>query len=146
VKGSPVGERRAGEAGTVGAARCKPRRNDAKYLTFCTALPYNGGMVFIETSTFTKPIGRYLTDDEYLGLQGFLLKYPDAGKIVRGSGGARKLRWAISGKGKSSGIRIIYYWRKQDDEVWLLTVYGKSERETIPAHILRKIAEEIGNV
>ena len=103
-------------------------------------------MVFIETSTFTKLIGRYLTDDEYLGLQGFLLRYPDAGKIVRGSGGVRKLRWAISGKGKSGGIRIIYYWKKQDDEVWLLTVYGKSEREMIPAHMLREIAGEIGNV
>ena len=64
-------------------------------------------MVFIETSTFTELIGGYLTDDEYSGLQNFLLKYPDAGKIVRSSGGVRKLRWAISGKGKSGGIRII---------------------------------------
>ena len=103
-------------------------------------------MIFIETSTFTKLIDTYLTGDEYLGLQGFLLKYPDAGKIVRGSGGVRKLRWAISGKGKSGGIRVIYYWKQQDDEIWLLTVYGKSERATIPGHILKKIAEEIKNV
>jgi len=103
-------------------------------------------MIFIETSTFTKLIATYLTDDEYLGLQSFLLKYPEAGKIVRGSGGVRKLRWAISGKGKSGGIRIIYYWKPRDDEIWLLTVYGKSERETIPGHILKKIAEEIRNV
>lgn len=100
-------------------------------------------MIFIETSTFTKLIGKYLSDDEYIGLQGFLLKRPETGKIVRGSGGVRKLRWAIAGKGKSGGIRIIYYWKKQEDEVWLLAVYGKSERETIPAHILRRIAEEI---
>ena len=49
-------------------------------------------MIFIETSTFTKLIDTYLTDDEYLGLQSFLLKYPEDGKIVRGSGGVRKLR------------------------------------------------------
>ena len=98
------------------------------------------------TSTFTKLIATYLTDDEYLGLQSFLLKYPEAGKIVRGSGGVRKLRWAISGKGKSGGIRVIYYWKQRDNEIWLLTVYGKSERETIPGHILKKIAEEIRNV
>jgi mRNA-degrading endonuclease RelE of RelBE toxin-antitoxin system len=109
-------------------------------------MPYNSSMVFIETSTFTKLIGGYLTDDEYSDLQNFLFKYPDAGKIVRGSGGVRKLRWAVSGKGKSGGIRLIYYWRKHEDEVWLLTVYGKSERGTIPPHILRKIAEEIGDV
>jgi mRNA-degrading endonuclease RelE of RelBE toxin-antitoxin system len=103
-------------------------------------------MIFIETSTFTKLIDSYLTDDEYLGLQKFLLKHPDAGKIVPGSGGVRKIRWVIAGKGKSGGIRVIYYWKRQDDEIWLLTVYGKSERETIPGHILKKIAEEIKNV
>jgi mRNA-degrading endonuclease RelE of RelBE toxin-antitoxin system len=103
-------------------------------------------MIFIETSTFTKLIGTYLSDDEYLGLQGFLLKYPDAGAIIRGTGGVRKLRWGISGKGKRGGIRVIYYWKRREDEIWLLTVYGKSERETIPSHILRQIAEEIKNV
>jgi mRNA-degrading endonuclease RelE of RelBE toxin-antitoxin system len=100
-------------------------------------------MIFIETTTFTKLIGSYLTDDEYRGLQSFLLEHPDVGKIVRGSGGVRKLRWAVAGKGKSGGIRVIYYWKRADNEVWLLTVYGKSERETIPSHILRQIAEEI---
>jgi hypothetical protein len=103
-------------------------------------------MIFIEASTFTKLIDSYLTDDEYLGLQKFLLKHPDAGKIVPGSGGVRKIRWAMASKGKSGGIRVIYYWKRQDDEIWLLTVYGKSERETIPGHILKKIAEEIKNV
>jgi mRNA-degrading endonuclease RelE of RelBE toxin-antitoxin system len=100
-------------------------------------------MVFIETSTFTKLIVSYLTDDEYLGLQRFLLTYPNAGRIVRGSGGVRKLRWALPGKGKSGGIRIIYYWKRREDEIWMLTVYSKSERESISSHILRKIAEEI---
>lgn len=100
-------------------------------------------MVFIETSVFTKFILKYLSDDEYLGLQKFLLKHPDAGNIIRGTGGVRKLRWAVSGKGKRGGLRIIYYWVVNEDEIWLLTVYGKSERESIPAHILKKIAEEI---
>ncbi len=109
-------------------------------------MPYNHVMIFIETSTFTNLIGTYLSDDEYLGLQRFLLKYPDAGAIIRGTGGVRKLRWGISGKGKRGGIRVIYYWKRRDDEIWLLTVYGKSERDTIPSHILRQIAEEIKDV
>jgi mRNA-degrading endonuclease RelE of RelBE toxin-antitoxin system len=103
-------------------------------------------MIFIETSTFTKLIDSYLSVDEYLGLQKFLLEHPGAGKIVRGSGGVRKIRWAMAGKGKSGGIRVIYYWKQRDDEIWLLTVYGKSEKETIPGHILKKIAEEIKDV
>lgn len=103
-------------------------------------------MVFIETSVFTKFITKYLSDDEYLGLQNFLLKYPDAGKIIRGTGGVRKLRWAIPSKGKRGGLRVIYYWQVNQEEIWMLTVYGKSERESIPAHILKKIAEEIRNV
>jgi mRNA-degrading endonuclease RelE of RelBE toxin-antitoxin system len=102
-------------------------------------------MIFIETSSFTKHISQYLSDEEYSGLQNFLLLHPDAGNIVRGSGGVRKLRWAASGKGKSGGIRVIYYWKVADDEIWMLTVYGKNERDTIAAHILRKIAEEIQN-
>ncbi len=103
-------------------------------------------MEFIEASAFTKYVYNYLTDDEYLGLQGFLLKYPEFGKIVPGSGGIRKIRWAMSGKGKSGGVRVIYYFKKQDDEIWLLTIYSKSEVENIPAHVLRQIAKEIENV
>lgn len=102
-------------------------------------------MIFIETSAFTKRVIGYLTDDEYLGLQMFLLERPDAGQIVRGTGGVRKLRWAITGRGKSGGLRVIYYWRVSNDEIWLLTMYSKNERENISSHILKQIAEEIGH-
>ncbi len=102
-------------------------------------------MIFIETSAFTKRVTGYLTDDEYLGLQMFLLERPDAGQIVRGTGGVRKLRWAITGRGKSGGLRVIYYWRVSNDEIWLLTMYSKNERENISSHILKQIAEEIGH-
>ncbi|MEW6716934.1 MAG: hypothetical protein AB1345_05475 [Chloroflexota bacterium] len=72
-------------------------------------MPYNIAMEFIEASAFTKHIYEYLSDDEFLGLQNFLLQYPEAGKIVPGSDGVRKVRWKISGKGKSGGVRVIYY-------------------------------------
>lgn len=100
-------------------------------------------MQFIEASIFTKLVYTYLTDDEYLGLQAYLLKYPEAGRIVPGSGGVRKLRWAMAGKGKRGGLRIIYFFKKRDHEIWLLTLYAKGEVDTLPAHILRQIAEEI---
>jgi mRNA-degrading endonuclease RelE of RelBE toxin-antitoxin system len=103
-------------------------------------------MEFIEATAFTKYVYKYLSEDEYLGLQGYLLEYPEAGKVVPGMGGVRKARWAISGKGKSGGVRVIYYFKRQDDEIWLLTIYSKNEVENIPAHILRQIAKEIENV
>jgi mRNA-degrading endonuclease RelE of RelBE toxin-antitoxin system len=110
-----------------------------------TALPYNTTMEFIETTIFTRYIYDYLTEDEYLGLQSYLVQFPESGAIIPGSGGIRKLRWAMTGRGKRGGVRIIYYFKKQDDEIWLLTIYQKSEMSNIPTHILRKIAEEIEN-
>lgn len=72
-----------------------------------TALPYNDLMEFIKATAFTKYVYDYLSEDEYLGLQSFLLQSPEAGKIVQGSGGVRKVRWAIAGKGISGGVRVI---------------------------------------
>jgi mRNA-degrading endonuclease RelE of RelBE toxin-antitoxin system len=102
-------------------------------------------MIFIETTIFTKLLPKYLTDDEYRALQWYLIFYPEAGDIVPGSGGVRKVRWTTEGKGKRGGIRIMYYWKKSAKEIWLLTLYSKSEKATIPGHILKMIAEEIKN-
>ena len=102
-------------------------------------------MLFIETSTFTKLLSNYLTDEEYRGLQSSLLQKPDAGDLIKGSGGVRKVRWAPAGSGKSGGIRAIYYWKKSDHEIWMLTLYSKSERASIPGHALKQIAEAIKN-
>jgi len=100
-------------------------------------------MEFIEATAFTKYIYTYLSEDEYVGLQSFLLQYPEAGQVVPGSGGVRKLRWGMAGKGKRGGVRIIYYFKRQDAEIWLLTIYAKNETTNIPGHILRQIAREI---
>ena len=100
-------------------------------------------MVFIETSLFTKLLPKYLSDDEYKAFQWHMLNNPAIGDIVPGSGGVRKVRWSQTGKGKRAGIRIIYYWKKSADEIWLLTLYSKSEKSTISANILKKITEEI---
>jgi hypothetical protein len=66
--------------------------------------------------------------------------------MVSETAGVRKLRQGMSGIGKSGCIWVIYYFKKQDDEICLLTIYNKSEKAKIATHILRKIAEEIKNV
>ena len=103
-------------------------------------------MEFIEATAFTRHLYDYLTEDEYWGLQSFLVKYPEYGKVVSGTGGVRKIRWAMTGSGKRGGVRVIYYFKRREDEIWLLTIYSKSEVENIPPHILRHIAEEIEDV
>ncbi|MDP2546912.1 transcriptional regulator [Oceanobacter sp. 4_MG-2023] len=100
-------------------------------------------MIFIETSVFTKLLSDYLSDEDYRALQTYLIQKPDVGDIVKGSGGVRKVRWASAGKGKSGGVRVIYYWKRPDHEIWMLTIYSKSERPTIPGHVLKQIAEAI---
>jgi len=102
-------------------------------------------MVFIETSLFTKLLDKYLSDDEYQVLQEYLMAHPKSGDMVRGSGGVRKMRWATGNKGKSGGIRVIYYWKSADDEIWMLTLYAKNEWATIGANVLKQIAQEIDN-
>jgi len=101
--------------------------------------------IFIETSLFTKLLPRYLSDEEYRFLQWYLFEHPESGDIIPGSGGVRKIRWSQKGKGKRGGLRVVYYWKESASEIWLLTIYSKSERATIPGHILKRIAEEIKN-
>ena len=68
---------------------------------------------------------------------------PEAGDVIPGSGGVRKLRWGVAGRGKRGGIRVIYYLRSRQRQIWMLTLYAKNVAENIPAHVLKKIREEI---
>ena len=100
-------------------------------------------LTFVESKLFTSLVHKYLPDDEYAALQQALTDNPEAGDMMRGSGGVRKMRWGTAGRGKRGGIRVIYYLRPRQGEIWMLTLYAKNEAESIPGHILKKIKEEI---
>jgi hypothetical protein len=100
-------------------------------------------LTFVETKLFASLVGGYLSDDEYAALQLSIAANPEAGEIVRGSGGVRKLRWSGSGRGKCGGIRVIYYPRTTRGDVWMLTLYAKNEADSIPVHELKRIKEAI---
>src|ERR1700737_2586983 len=109
-------------------------------------MPYNALMVsFIETKLFTRLVQEYLTDDEYRELQAHLIEEPEAGDVIPGSGGVRKLRWRAPGRGKRGGYRVIYYAKIERGVIWMLTMFPKNVKESIPAHVLRKIRQEIEN-
>src|ERR671915_541827 len=98
---------------------------------------------FIETKLFTRLVDQFLSDDELASLQEALAANPEAGALIPGSGGVRKLRWGVRGRGKRGGVRVIYYVKRRDGVIWLLTIYSKSEIENIAAQTLRSIKEEI---
>jgi hypothetical protein len=101
-------------------------------------------MVIIETTFFTRQIQRLLTDEEYRQLQADLVNHPEKGEIIQGSGGLRKTRWSIQGRGKRGGIRVIYYWVVMQDRLLMLMAYAKNEQENLTPEqvkILRQIVE-----
>ena len=115
-------------------------------LTIYTSMAYNIYMIFIETSVFTKRIHKVMDDDAYAMLQQELVKHPDAGDVIKGSGGIRKIRWGGSGRGKRGGSRSLYFWNCAS-RIYMLYVYLKNERENTTAdqlNMLRRTIESEG--
>ena len=100
-------------------------------------------LTVVETPTFTEDADRIWTEEERGAFSGWLAANPDAGEVIPGSGGCRKVRWAASGRGKRGGARIIYFNRLVEDEIWLLLIYTKNVTTNIPAHLLKAIREAI---
>ncbi len=101
-------------------------------------------MVIIETSIFTKQVKELMTDEVYRELQNTLVAYPESGKLIQGSGGLRKIRWGIAGKGKRGGVRAIYYFANSKNQIFMLMVYAKNERSNLTKEqlsLLKKVVE-----
>ena len=100
-------------------------------------------MVIVETPIFTKQVLSILSDDDYRLLQQVLLERPDAGNVIPGSGGLRKLRWAVEGRGKRGGVRVIYYWFTAQSAVLLLFIYPKNIQDDLTSDQLKKLKKII---
>lgn len=104
-------------------------------------------MLIRETRVFTRQIAELLSDDEYRELQAALAERPETGALIPGSGELRKVRWAPHGRGKSGGVRAIYYRQVSADVLLMLYAYPKNEMENLTraqVAALRKIIEEEG--
>ena len=85
-----------------------------------------------------------MSDDSYRELQNTLIACPETGKIIKGSGGIRKVRWGTDDQGKRGGIRVIYYWAANANQIFMLMVYPKKERDNLTEQqllLLKKIVE-----
>jgi hypothetical protein len=100
-------------------------------------------LVFVEAPAFTRQRRECLDDDEFARLQVALLAAPDAGAMIPGTGGCRKLRWhdARRNKGKRGGLRVVYYWMPSAKQLWLFAIYAKGEVDDLTIdqrHALKK--------
>ncbi len=98
-------------------------------------------MEFIETTMFSSIRENYFDDAQFNGLQLYLKNRPDAGSIIRGSGGVRKLRWGLPGRGKRGGVRVIYYWITDEHQILFLTAYAKNEAGDLSPDAVRAMRE-----
>jgi hypothetical protein len=100
--------------------------------------------MFIETAFFTEDVLGLLSDDEYHQLQLCLAANPDAGDLIKDTGGLRKIRWAAGGKGKRGGVRVIYYDASSEDRIRMLLIYKKGIKDDLTTKekaVLRGINE-----
>lgn len=100
-------------------------------------------MVIIETSIFTKQIATLLSDEDYRVLQNRLVEMPGSGDIIQGSGGIRKIRCGVSGRGKKGGARVIYFWANHHDQIFMLYAYAKNERDDLTKDQLSALKEAV---
>lgn len=100
--------------------------------------------IFIELPPFERHRQDYLNDENFRAFQKMLMDSPEAGDVIEGSGGLRKLRYADKkrGKGKRGGLRVIYFWWQSGKQFWLFTVYNKDEMDDLTA-AQRKILKEL---
>ena len=103
------------------------------------------GMVIKETSVFTRQVGKLLDRESYRLLQLRLAGEPDAGELIRGTGGLRKIRWEAASRGKRGGVRVIYYWVRKQDLILLLLIYSKTQQDDLTPEqrsLLKKLVRE----
>lgn len=119
----------------------------AAILAYCNPMDYNMPMnTVVELPEFIRRADKLLHDAEREELIRHLAASPKAGVLLEGTGGIRKLRWKREGTGKSGGVRVIYYFHNEQYPLFLMTLFGKSEKENISKaerNMLAKLAEEL---
>ena len=100
-------------------------------------------LTVVETPTFAADSRDLWTEEERGAFCAWIAANPEAGDVIAGSGRCRKVRWSRAGVGKRGGVRVIYFNSLTNGQIWLLVIYAKAVRGSIPAHLLKAIRESI---
>ena len=98
-------------------------------------------VIFLETPVFTRQIKELIDDETYHGLQLRLFANPEAGDLIPRSGGLRKIRMALPGRGKRGGARVIYYWVTAQSQIYMLLAYAKNVQDNLSEPQLKALRE-----
>ena len=112
----------------------------AHWATFLLMKP----VTVIETQSFIRAAAGCLSDEDRKAFIDHIARNPEAGDVIEGTGGARKVRWGRDGSGKRGGVRAIYYYHDQDAPIFLLTVYPKNVKDNISVADKKAIRAAIG--
>ena len=113
-------------------------------MTYIRLLAHTGSVIFIETPIFTARITEIVSDESYADFQRFLADNPKAGDVIEGTGGLRKVRIKLAGRGKSGGARVVYYYIVSAEQIRMVFVFKKNEADNLTEEQkkqLRKIVE-----
>lgn len=130
-------------AGTQGGGHERSIDSRRSYDRYANGVHFAGVLTIIESPLFSRLWRDYWSDEEHAEFTACLAARPEAGDLVPGSGGVRKIRWNRPGMGKRGGVRVVYTVRLRRGVIVLLTLYAKNVRDNIPPHVLRSIAEEL---
>lgn len=93
-----------------------------------------------EVGSFHRNALRFMDEAELEELKWFLAREPEAGVVMKGTGGIRKLRWSASGRGTRGGARVIYYYHDDTLPLWLLAAYPKNKKTDLTANERKQLA------
>jgi hypothetical protein len=99
-----------------------------------------------ETRPFLTKVVRLLSEAEKAELITYLSVHPGAGVLIKGTGGIRKLRWARSGRGKSGGVRVVYYFHSLGIPLYLLTLFGKNEKDYLSREEKKYLSRQVSEL
>jgi len=114
-------------------------------MSYINAMKFRAVTV-VETPEFERTARGLLSDAEYDGLIEYVAYDPICGDLILGTGGVRKLRWRAKGKGKSGGVRVIYYYYNDDAPIFMLTLYAKSGKDDLSAQEKKALKSIVGSI
>lgn len=100
----------------------------------------------VETSAFSSQADEIWSDEEREEFVNFIAANPEAGRVITDTGGVRKIRWAIAGRGKRSGARVIYFFYNRTAPIYLLMVYSKNVRQNLSPRDKKLLRAEVAKL